>query len=125
MTNLIYPKLSYQIVGILFSVHNELGYGLREETYQKAIASALKNKGIPFKEKLKSKLLIGDRVIKNYFIDFLIDDKIVLEIKAQERFYKDNIAQVYDYLKSKNLKLGIIANFTKQGVKFKRIVHKY
>jgi len=124
MANLIYPELSYKIVGILFQVDNQIGYGHRENLYQAAISYLLKENKIPFKEQLKSDIKIDQKSIKSYYLDFLIDNKIVLEIKSGERFNKENIAQVYDYLKANHLGLGIIANFTKQGVKFKRIIYK-
>ncbi|MCL5407450.1 MAG: GxxExxY protein [Patescibacteria group bacterium] len=125
MVELIYPELSYKIVGILFKVDIQIGYGHRESLYQAAITSFLKDNSIPFKEQLKSEIKLGKNSIKRYYLDFLIDNKIVLEIKAGDRFNRENISQVYDYLKAKNLNLGIIANFTKQGVKFKRIIYKY
>lgn len=124
MAELIYPKLSYEIVGILFKVDNKIGYGHRESLYQSTISSLLEDNKIKFEEQVKSEIVIDDKKIKYYFIDFLIDNKIVLEIKSGERFNRENIAQVYDYLKAKDLQLGIIANFTKHGVKFKRIIYK-
>lgn len=62
-------------------------------------------------------------IVGNYFLDFLIENKIVLELKKGDRFSKKDIEQVYAYLKVTGLKLGIIANFTGKGVKFKRIVN--
>jgi len=124
MVELIYPELSYKIVGILFQADNQIGYGHRESLYQAAISKLLKDNKINFKEQLKSNIKISGKPVKSYFIDFLIDGKIVLEIKAGDRFNRENIAQVYDYLKANDLRLGIIANFTKRGVKFKRIVYK-
>ena len=124
MAELIYPELSYQIVGLLFQADNKIGYGHRESLYQSTIKLLLQENKIPFKEQLKSEIKIGGKTVKRHFLDFLIDDKIVLEIKAQDRFNKGNISQVYDYLKASNLRLGIIANFTKSGVKFKRIIFK-
>jgi len=61
--------------------------------------------------------------IGKYFLDFLVDDKIVLEIKKGDRFSRRDIEQIYGYLKATNLKLGIIANFTNNGIKFKRIIN--
>lgn len=121
---MIYPELSYKLVGLLFEVQNQLEKGFREKTYQEAISHILKENKIPFKEQLESRLSIKEKVFKKYFADFLIDGKIILEIKTQERFLRENIAQIYEYLKTNNLRLGIIANFTKQGVKFKRIIYK-
>lgn len=123
MIELIYPDESYKIIGLLFKVHDKLGYGLRERDYQIAIRGIFTENKLTFREQVKAEMPLYNKKIKFYYLDFLVEDKIILEIKARERFYKDNIAQVYSYLKAKNLKLGIIVNFTKRGVLFKRIVN--
>lgn len=123
MTELIYPDLSYKIVGVLFGVHNQLGGGHKEKYYCQAIKILLDKEKIKYQEQLKAPLIFEDKIIGNYFLDFLIDDTIILETKAGERFRKQDIDQVYAYLKSTNLKLGILANFTKGGIRFKRILN--
>ncbi|PIR44193.1 GxxExxY protein [Candidatus Wolfebacteria bacterium CG10_big_fil_rev_8_21_14_0_10_31_9] len=119
----IYPQLSYKIVGALFEVYNSLGYGYKEKYYQRALSEALKGLGIKFKEQLLSTVKFKNNDIGKIFLDFLIDDKIVLEIKKTDRFSKTEIEQVLGYLKATNLKLGIIAHFTKDGIKYKRILN--
>lgn len=121
--DLVYPELSYQIVGILFEIFNKMGYGYQEKYYQKAISEKLREAGLPFREQVFIEIKLGDSKIGRYFLDFLIDDKVVLEIKKLDKFLKTNIDQTYAYLKSTNLKLGILANFTKNGIQFKRIVN--
>jgi GxxExxY protein len=121
--DLIYPELSYTIVGILFEVYNNLGPGHKERYYQKAVATALKTANLSFDEQVYSPIIFKDSNVGNYFLDFLIENEVVLEIKSGEKFLKQNINQVYSYLKTKNLKLGILANFIKDGLKFKRIVN--
>lgn len=121
--DLIYPDSSYKIVGILYDVYNEVGAGHKESYYQKAIAVALKKEGVEFREQVCVPLKYQDETIGKYFLDFLVAKKIVLEIKTGSIFKKQNINQVYAYLKANNLKLGIIANFTRDGVKYKRIVN--
>jgi len=66
---------------------------------------------------------IGDTIIRKGKSDFIVDDKIILEIKRGEKFLKDNIDQTYRYLKMTGLKLGILANFTSKGLMYKRIVN--
>lgn len=121
--DLIYPELSYEIIGSLFNVYKEIGSGHRENYYQRAIAVELKNKKIKFNEQVFIPLTYKKEKIGRLFMDFLIDGLIVLEIKKDEKFSQKHIQQVYDYLKVKNLKLGILANFTKDGVKYKRILN--
>lgn len=121
--DLVYPELSYKIIGILFEIYNNVGYGYQEKYYQKAVANAFKELGVKFKERLPIKLNFKNQRIGIYFLDFLVEDKIILEIKKGEYFPKTNIEQVYSYLKTTGFKLGIIANFTKRGLKFKRAVN--
>ncbi|PIQ07136.1 MAG: GxxExxY protein [Candidatus Nealsonbacteria bacterium CG18_big_fil_WC_8_21_14_2_50_37_10] len=121
--DLIYPELSYTVIGVLFEVYNNLGPGHKEKYYQKAMAVSLKETGLSFKEQVYSPIIFKERNIGEYYLDFLIENKIVLEIKSGEKFLKQNISQIYSYLKIENLKLGILANFTKEGLKFKRIVN--
>jgi len=121
--DLIYPELSYTVIGVLFEVYNNLGPGHKEKYYQKAMAVSLKETGLSFKEQVYPPVIFKERNIGEYYLDFLIENKIVLEIKSGEKFLKQNISQIYSYLKIENLKLGILANFTKEGLKFKRIVN--
>jgi len=124
-SDLIYPDFSYKIIGILFDVYNKLGFGYQEKYYQRAVASTLLENKIKFSEQVKIPLTFKNSNIGNYFLDFLIEEKIVLEIKKGDYFSKTNIEQVYAYLKATNLKLGILANFTGKGVKHKRIINLY
>jgi GxxExxY protein len=119
----IYPELSYQIIGILFSVWNDIGYGHKEIFYQKAIAKIFKDKGINFKEQERVRVNYRNENLGVYILDFLVDNKIILEIKKREFFSKKDIEELYSYLKAKNLKLGIIAHFTSRGVRFKRVLN--
>ena len=121
--DLIYPELSYKLVGVLFDVYNELGGGYREKYYQKAVILSLQKNKISFKEQPYTPLKYNGINIGSNYLDFLIEGKIVLEIKAGEKFVRKNIDQVYSYLKTNNLRLGILANFTKTGLRFKRILN--
>jgi len=121
--DLLYPELSYQIVGILFDIFLNLGYGYREIQYQKAVEIALNNADISYKKELPIKLLYKNQFLTTNYLDFLIENKIILELKQGNLFSRKDIEQVYNYLKASNLKLGILARFTKSGVKYKRIIN--
>jgi len=107
----------------LFEVYNQLGPGFSEKYYQKAIGVELKRCGLFFKEQVYSPLKFKGENIGHQFLDFLIENKIILEIKKGDRFSKRNIEQVLNYLKTTGLKLGIIANFGSKELKFKRIIN--
>jgi len=119
----IYPELSYKIVGALFEVHKEMGSGHHEKYYQKATSEELSRRLIKFQEQVYLPLIYKDKVVGRLYIDFLIENKIILEIKKGENFSKKHIDQVMSYLKNKNCKLAILANFSKDGVRYKRIIN--
>ncbi len=121
--DLVHPDLSYKIVGILFDVYNKLGYGYQEKHYEKAVVIALNSAGLKHKEQLPVPLSFDGKSIGKYFIDLLIEDKIVVELKRGERVAKGNIDQIFNYLKTTGLQLGILAQFTTNGVKFRRILN--
>ena len=121
--DLVYPELSYQIIGVLYDVYNNVGHGFSEKTYQKAIAVACTNTSLKFQEQVYFPLMYQEKKIGSGYLDFLIDDKVVLEIKKGDRFIRAHIDQVYQYLVAKNLKLGILAYFAPRTLHFKRIVN--
>lgn len=128
MAEIYFKELSYTIVGILFDVSNKLGPGYQEKYYQKAIVAELRKQGVSFKEQVPVPLRYEGEAIGRYFIDFVLDEKIVLEIKASRYFYKQDVKQILGYLKVTGIPLGILATFTGRGVLFRRIlrgvVHK-
>ena len=121
--DLIYPKLSYQIIGCLFEVFKNLGPNRREKLYQDALKQEFINQNIPYNDQQAIKLEYKGIKIGNNYLDFLIKDKVILEIKTGDYFNKANLDQVLSYLKATGLKLGIIANFTRKGVKFYRVLN--
>ena len=120
---LIHKNLSYSIVGCLFEVYNTLGYGYKEKIYEKALIKLFDNKNIEFQNQIPYKLYIKNEYIGIFYFDFLIENKIILEIKQGNYFTRKNIAQVKNYLIVSNLKLALLANFTPSGKKFIRILN--
>jgi GxxExxY protein len=123
LIKLVYPELSYKIAGILFDVYNNLGYGYQEKYYQRSVANELKRGKIKFREQVSLPINFKESAIGRYFLDFLIEDKIIVEIKRHDIFHKRDIQQIYAYLKHFKLKLGLLVSFTKEDVRFKRIVN--
>jgi GxxExxY protein len=120
---LIYFDLTREVIGALFEVHNNLGEGLLEKHYQKALAEEFKRRNINFIEQFPVPLDYKGVSIGRYYLDFLIEDKIVLEIKRDIHFSRVQIQQSLNYLKALNLQLGLLAHFGKDEVRFKRIVN--
>ena len=87
---MVYPDLSYKIIGVIFDVFNELGYGYQEKYYQRAIAKSLFQLELSYKEQILYEIRFKDEIIGRCFFDFLIEDKIILEIKKETNFRRHN-----------------------------------
>ena len=118
---LIYAEECYRIMGLVFKVFNDVGYGHKENFYQKALVEIFKENKIEFREQLRCKVKYKGKDLGVYIFDFLVFNKIILEIKQRDYFSTKDIEQLLKYLKATNLKLGIIIHFTKSGVRYKRI----
>lgn len=110
-------------MGVLFEVYNKLGYVYQEKYHQRALAREFDVLHIPFQKEQGTKLKYKEKIIGRYYIDFVIDNKIVLEIKVAKEIYQKHLNQVLGYLKATGLKLGILAIFTHSGVRYRRLVN--
>lgn len=113
----LYPELSYFLVGILFSSHNELGPYAREKQYGDLIENKLKESKVVYKREFK----IAD---SGNILDFLIDNKIILEIKSTRTITREHYRQIQNYLQSTGFKLGILVNFRNRYLKPIRVLKK-
>jgi len=120
---IIYPELSYKIVGAAFNIFNELGYGLSEKLYQIAMGKELHDLGLNFRREVYAPLNYkGEKLVKGY-ADFVVEDKILLELKVVSKLGYVHSKQVLNYLKTTGTKLGILLYFTKDGVKYRRVIN--
>ena len=109
---ILFKDESYQILGACFEVYNELGYGFLESVYQESLALELHNQRIPFVQKPRLTILYKDQTLSQFFeADFLCFDEIILEIKAVKELINEHRAQVINYLKATDKRLGLLINF--------------
>lgn len=121
--NLIHKDLSYRVTGILFAVHNELGRYRNERQYGDRVEYYLKLYHIPHQREVKlPPSFDGERAGRNK-LDFLIEDKIVLELKAKSFITKEDYFQARRYLASLKKKLAIVANFRDKYLRPKRVLN--
>jgi GxxExxY protein len=124
MSDLIYKEESYIITGICMDVHNELGPGLLEIIYKEALEWEFDNQFIQYeREKEYPVFYKKHRLTKKFNADFVVYDKIILEIKAKESISNEDIAQTINYCKLSGCKLGIIVNFGRSKLEIKRIAN--
>jgi len=112
---LVYPELSFKITGILFSVHNELGSYAREKQYGDVLANKLKENHINFTRECRISS-------SGNILDFIIENKIAIELKVVRILTKENYEQMQRYLQETQLKLGLLVNFRNKYIKPVRII---
>ncbi len=124
MENLLYRDEVFEIVGAAMEVHTELGNGFLEPVYQESLEIELALRKIPFESQKRLDLFYkGVELKKEYIPDFVCYGKIIVEIKALERLTNIEYAQIINYLKVTNLKVGVLINFTSKGkLEWKRFV---
>jgi len=121
-SKLVFPELSYQLSGIFFEVHNALGRFCNEQQYADATERLLKRQGLSYiREFQLPKSFEGERAGRNK-VDFLVEDKLVIELKAKRITGREDYYQLRRYLQAAGLKLGIIVNFRDKYIKPKRIL---
>lgn len=113
--NLVYPELSYEITGLVFATHNELGRFAREVQYCNLLATKFDASRIRYQREF----VIGDTGNR---IDFFVEGKIILEAKAKDRVTRDDYYQLQRYLHILNVRLGILVNFRQPYLRPKRIL---
>jgi len=116
---------TYAIIGACMAVHRELGAGFLEAVYQEALEVEFGLRNIPFTR--EQKLLVfykGEVLDKSYFADFICFDEIIIELKALSVLDKTHEAQLINYLKATNLKLGLQINFGQQSLQQRRVLNK-
>ncbi len=119
---IVYKELSFRIMKAVMEVHNTLGAGFLEKVYENAIMIKLKKYGLKAVQQQPIKVHFEGEVVGDYFADILVEDKVILEIKCIEKITDVQRAQVINYLKATDLKLGIIVNFSKPKLEYERIV---
>lgn len=112
--NLLYPDLSYRVVGLAIDVHNKLGHGFLEKVYENSLMILLRNAGIKAEQQVSVKVYFEGEEVGFYLADILVEGAIILELKSQERITDANRAQTLNYLKATGYRLAIILNYGKE-----------
>lgn len=122
MAELLYEELSYKIRGCCFTVYNTLGFGHKEDIYQKALELELAKQKVKYEAQKSLAIYYDDKKVGSYRPDLIIDDKIIVEIKAVEYIPKNFEQQLIYYLKGTNFKLGFLVNFGSSKLYIKRLI---
>lgn len=123
MTDLIYKEESYKIIGICMEVHNNLGAGFLEIVYKDALEYEFKKANITYEREKEYEVNYKGIILPHkFYADFVVMDKIILEVKAVQGITNEFVAQAINYLKVSGNRLALIANFGELKLNYKRIV---
>ena len=116
---------TYAIIGAAMEVHRELGCGFLEAVYQEALAVELTNRGIPFRKEVELPVAYKGHTLKApYRADFICYDSLMVEVKALAQLSGTEEAQILNYLRASGMEVGLLLNFGRASLEFKRFVFR-
>jgi GxxExxY protein len=115
-------EITYAINGAVFEVNRVLGPGFLEKVYENALLIELRERGLKAENRVPIKVFYKDKVVGEYIADILVEEKVILELKAVERLEKIYEAQLLNYLKATGIQIGLLVNFTHPKAEIKRMV---
>jgi GxxExxY protein len=118
---MLHAEITGDIIQSFYQVYNTLGYGFLEKVYENALAIELSKRCRMVKQQTPIMVLYEGQIVGNYFADMLVDDKVIIELKAADQISEEHEAQLVNYLKATGFKVGLLLNFGKEA-KFKRKV---
>lgn len=124
MAELKYKDITEKIIGASFEVHKFLGNGFQEVIYQRALAWELSNAGLEFAREIEQEIFYKElqEPIGTRRADFVVEGKVLVELKAVIQLEDVHLAQILNYLKAYKLEVGLLINFGSKSLTFKRLV---
>ena len=119
-----YSELTSKIIGCAMSVHKSLGNGFQELIYQRALAIEMRVSGLEYSREVEMPIYYREQHIGTRRVDFLVADKISVELKAITQPEDVHLAQAINYLEAYNLEIGLLINFGETSLNFKRFTNK-
>ena len=123
VSNFLYEQESYKIRGACFRVYNVLGGGIKEKIIERALSKELTSQGLIVENQVKINIFYYDEKIGVYIPDFVVNHKIIIELKSKPFITKEDKKQFWSYLKGSKYKLGFIVGFTPQKLIIERFIY--
>jgi GxxExxY protein len=121
MSEFLHKDLSQKIIGLFYDVYNTLGYGFLEKVYENAFLYELKDHGFSVDSQVPIEVFYKNQKVGLYYADIVVENKIIIELKAAEMLCEEHEYQLLNYLRATNIELGLLFNFGKEP-KFKRLI---
>ncbi len=117
-----YEKITEQIIGAAFEVHGMLGYGFLEKVYQRAMQAELSRRGLKAELEHKITVYYKNVAVGDYQADLFVEEAVIVELKVAKTYHSEDEAQLLNELKATGVKVGLLINFGRTKVEFKRMV---
>lgn len=117
---MLFEELTEQILSACFEVSNELGCGFLESVYQKALLIAIWDKGLKAESQIPLKVVFRGQTVGVFFPDIIVEDKVILELKAVKALAPEHFAQIMNYLKATGMDVGFLVNFGNPKLEYRR-----
>lgn len=118
-----HEAITKAVIGCAFEVINELGAGFLESVYEKALCLALRQKGIAAKCQHPIPVLFRKESVGDFYADLLVDEKVIVELKAVMAILPEHQAQIINYLKATGIEVGLLINFGNPRLEYRRLTH--
>ena len=122
-TDFLYVDITRKIIGAAFEVYKEFGYGFLEKVYENALLLELTDSNLKADSQKTISVVYKGRTVGNYTADIVVEDKVLVELKAEKAYNPKHEAQLIHYLKATNLRVGLLINFGESTCKPKRIIY--
>ncbi|MBZ5537970.1 MAG: GxxExxY protein [Acidobacteriia bacterium] len=119
--SLLYEEVTGKILEASFEVINELGAGFLEGVYEKALTIALREKALNIQVQVPLKVIFRGHCVGEYYADLLVEDKVIVELKAVKALAPEHLAQVINYLRATSIKVGLLINFGHPKLEYRRL----
>ena len=119
-----HSELTGQIIGASHTVHNEMGHGFLEKVYQNALVVELRSLGCKAKKEYPIKVKYKSHIVGDYFADILVEDKVIVEVKAVNQLSEIHEVQLVNYLRATGIEVGLLINFGNSVIVKRRILDK-
>ena len=120
---MLYKETTEKILNASFEVHKALGSGFLESVYEAALAMEFDLQNISFERQKKLDVYYKNRTVKSFYADYLVEGRVLVELKAIRTYTENEIAQVLNYLKGGGIEVGLLLNFGSSSLQWKRLIN--
>jgi GxxExxY protein len=118
-------QLIERVIGAIYEVANHLGSGFLEKVYERALVLELRSRGIRAEAQVAVRVLYKGETVGDYYVDLLVEDELIVELKCVDSLTNEHMAQTLNYLRASNHHIALLVNFQHPKVEWRRVVYNF